>query len=161
MPDRSLLSGTLSDHYGPRILTTVAALLAAGELLLFAGFGIDTGIPVIIATLALFGVALGLFFPPNMSQILGTRSGEGTEGVASSMMMTIRNIGAAFGVALFGTIAVFVIISTMTVRAAMDLSPVILAAGFRAAYQWGCVLCLLCAVISAAIIIKDKSSGTV
>jgi len=155
-----IIAGMLSDRYGPRILTTGAAILAAGALLLFAGFDVNTGIPFIIATLALFGVALGLFFPPNMSQILGTSCGAGSEGVASSMMMTIRNVGAAFGVALFGTITVFVIISTMTVRATMDLSPTILAAGFRAAFLWGAVLCLTCAIVSAAIIIRTDASVT-
>jgi hypothetical protein len=95
-----------------------------------------------------------------MSQILGTGCGKGSEGVASSMMMAIRNVGAAFGVALFGPIAVFVIISTMTARATIDISPTILAAGFRAAFLWGAVLCLACAIISAAIIIRADTSGT-
>ncbi|MFA5236794.1 MAG: hypothetical protein WC362_02940 [Methanoregula sp.] len=76
------------------------------------------------------------------------------------MMMTLRNIGEALGIALFGTIAVFVILSTMTVRATMDLSPVILATGFRAAFLWGTVLCLACTVISAVTSTRDDSLGT-
>lgn len=152
-------AGGLSDRCGSRVITTLAALLAAVTLFLISGFDANTGFLYIIATLALLGVALGLFFPPNMSRILGTGCDEssGGEGVASSVMMTIRNVGAVVGVALFGTIAVYVIINTMTGLGTHNLSPGIMVTGFSAAFMWGAVICLACAGVSAAI--GDKADA--
>jgi EmrB/QacA subfamily drug resistance transporter len=135
-------AGGLSDRCGSRTITTLAALLAAVTLFLIAGFDVTTGFPYIIATLALLGIALGLFFPPNMSRILGSgcKATSGGEGVASSTMMTIRNVGAVIGVALFGTIAVYVIEETMAVLGTQHLTPDIMVTGFSAAFLWGAVI---------------------
>ncbi|MGA2698951.1 MAG: hypothetical protein ABSE74_04840 [Methanoregula sp.] len=51
-----------------------------------------------------------------------------------------------------------VIIAFAVFMASLDST--ILAAGFRTAFLWGAVLCLACAIISAAIIIRTDDSGT-
>jgi MFS family permease len=71
---------------------------------LFAFFDTGTGLPFIIVALALEGFAVGLFMPPNMRLIMSSGSRD-LEGIASGMMMTLRNLGAVLGIALFGTIA--------------------------------------------------------
>jgi len=143
------VAGTLSDRIGSRMLTTGAALFAGFTLYLFSLFGPATSPAFIIATLVLFGIAIGIFFPPNMSLILGSGGSEGG-GVASGVMMTLRNTGAVFGVALFGTIVVQVVSGLMIRSQVIDASPAILSAGFPAAFAGGIVLCLLAAVVSYA-----------
>jgi DHA2 family metal-tetracycline-proton antiporter-like MFS transporter len=142
-------AGAFSDRYGSRLPTTVAALIAAVALWLFSLFNPGTGLLVIIASMLIIGIAIGFFFPPNMSQILGSGGNEG-EGVASSVMMTVRNTGAVFGVAIFGTIVVQVIIGRMEYQHVVTASPEVLSAGFAVAFTLGILLCLAGAVISAA-----------
>ena len=144
------VSGALSDRYGSRLPTICACILAAAALYLFSFFSQNTGLPFIIGSMVLIGVAIGLFFPPNMSQILGSGGKEG-EGVASSVMMTIRNTGAVFGVAIFGTIVVQVVTGMMAHRHVVTASPDVLSAGFSIAFSIGILICLAGACISVAI----------
>jgi hypothetical protein len=51
------------------------------------------------------GFAVGVFMPPTMSLILGAGKKE-EGGVASGVMMPLRNVGAVPGVALLGTVAI-------------------------------------------------------
>ncbi len=144
------IAGSVSDRFGSRLPTTCAAILAAGTLYLFSLFSQDTGLPFIIGTMVLLGIAIGFFFPPNMSQILGS-SGKDGEGVASSVMMTIRNTGAVFGVAIFGTVVGQVVISMMAHENVMSASADIQTTGFSIAFTCGILICLAGAGISAAI----------
>ena len=98
------VAGTISDRHGPGGLMTAAALLSAATLYLFSWFGDTTAIPFIIVALVLEGLSVGLFMPPDMSLIMGSGSRE-SGGVASGVMMMLRNVGAMFGVAILGTIA--------------------------------------------------------
>ena len=89
-----------------------------------------------------------------MSRILGAGARTG-EGVASSVMMTLRNTGAVLGVALFGTIAIQLIAGMMAHRHAIRASPDILTMGFSVAFTAGILLCIVAAVISA--VIRDEN----
>ena len=147
------IAGSMADRYGSWAITTCAALLAAGSFVLMGMFTVTTSPVFIIATLALLGIATGLFFPPNMVQILGEGAVEG-EGVASSVMMTLRNLGSVVGVALFGTIVVMVIVAAypgVTEATAGELPIGIFVAGFRAAFISGAVLSLAAAILSGLI----------
>ena len=87
-----------------------------------------------------------------MSAILGSCDKEG-EGGVSSVMMTIRNTGSVVGVAIFGTVAVQVILSKAARLQTINYTPEILTAGFHAAFIFGIIFCIVAMVISA--IIKD------
>lgn len=148
-----VVSGSLADRYGTRILTTASALLAACALFLLSGYTADTRLPYIIVSLVVLGIAFGLFFPPNMSRILRegcSESDQSGHGVASSVMMTIRNIGAVLGVAVFGTVAVLVMILSLG-PGADTLTPALLVTGMSAAFTCGAVLCCAAAVLSFAL----------
>jgi DHA2 family metal-tetracycline-proton antiporter-like MFS transporter len=153
------VAGAFSDKYGSRAITSIAALLAAISFSLFGMFTATTGIGFIIAALILFGIAVGLFFPPNMSQILTDGGAEG-EGVVSSVMMTIRNTGSVLGVALFSTIVVQVILG-LSPRAADATSgaipPHIFVAGFQAAFIVGVILSIVSLALSVSIV-KRKAA---
>lgn len=155
------VAGTFSDRYGSRAITTIAALLAAISFSLFSMFTATTSLGFIIAALIIFGIAVGLFFPPNMSQILTDAGAEG-EGVVSSVMMTIRNSGSVLGVALFSTIVVQVILGLSphdAAAAAGAIPPHIFVAGFQVAFIFGIVLSIVTLVLSA-LIVKKKSCTT-
>ena len=98
--------------------------------------------------------------PPNMSLILGSGSREGEGGVASSVMMTLRNVGAMLGVAILGTIAVQVILGVMGGHYVQAPTPDQLTPGFHAAFLAGVVVCLIVAGISVFISEKREKSGT-
>jgi CHASE2 domain-containing sensor protein len=67
------------------------------------------------------------------------------------VMMTIRNTGSVFGVAIFGTIVVQVVIGMMAYRHVVAASPDVISTGFSFAFSIGIILCLAGACISAAV----------
>ncbi len=144
------VAGALSDRYGSRVLTICAAIIAASAFYLFSLFSITTGLPLIIGAMLLVGIAIGLFFPPNMSQILGSCAKE-REGVASSVMTTLRYTGGVIGVAVFGTLVSQGVIGMNGHKDVITASPVILSSGFSVAFTIGTLLCLGVAVILTAI----------
>lgn len=152
------VAGTLSDRYGSRGLMIIAALLSALTMFLFSCFDAKTGLVFIIGTLTLEGIAVGLFMPPNMRLVLGSGKQE-AEGVASSVMMTLRNVGAMLGIAILGTIAMHGFLGAMAGQNVQAAVPDQLVPGFHAAFLAGTVVCLFVAV--AAAFVKEKSGGII
>ncbi|OPY38317.1 MAG: putative transporter [Methanoregula sp. PtaU1.Bin051] len=150
------VAGRITDKFGSRGLMIGAALVAGATMYLYSLFDATTGTPFLVLALAVAGFAIGLFMPPNMSLILGSgRHEEG--GVASSVMMTIRNVGAVLGVAILGTVAVTVILATVGGQYVVDAAPPLLVPGFRAAFLVGMAACLITAAIS--FFIKEQRAG--
>jgi hypothetical protein len=152
-----VMTAVITDARQQRIELFIIAF-AAISFILFNMFTVTTSVGFIITALILFGIAVGLFFPPNMSQIL-TDGGAKGEGVVSSVMMTIRNTGSVLGVALFSTIVVQVILglSPHATTATADAIPVhVFTAGFQAAFIVGIVLSIATLVLSV-LIVKRKS----
>jgi DHA2 family metal-tetracycline-proton antiporter-like MFS transporter len=143
------VAGQLSDRYGSRGLMVAAALLSAVTMLLFSTFEAGTSFSIMIAALALEGLAVGLFMPPNMRLILGSGGGE-SGGVASGVMMTVRNVGAMLGIAVLGTIAMHGSGSAGG-GAFLSSSPAALVPGFHAAFVAGAAACVAVAVIAAGV----------
>jgi EmrB/QacA subfamily drug resistance transporter len=150
------VAGRLSDHYGCRGLMMGAALLCAATLFLFAGFDATTGFPLIIAALALEGIGVGLFMPPDMSLILGSGNRE-AEGVASGVMMTLRNMGAMLGIAILGTIAMYGAPGAMAGMGGQAADPAALVPGFHAAFLAGMIICILVVVVSG--FVRENRTG--
>jgi len=151
----SLVAGKLSDRYGSRELMIVSALMSAATMVLYSLMDTTTGLPFIVATLALEGIAVGLFVPPNMRLVLGSgRQDEG--GVASGVMMTLRNAGAMFGIAILGTVAVHGFAGSLA--GMRTLTPEQLVPGFHAAFLAGAFVCLVVAVV--AVFVQEKRGGT-
>ena len=95
-------SGALVDRIGPVVPTVVGMLAAA---LALAGLALDrTGaLPVTLVLLALLGVGLGLFTPPNNSTIMGSAPANRL-GVAGGILNMTRSLGTSLGVAMTGAI---------------------------------------------------------
>lgn len=143
------IAGKISDKYGSRNIMIGAAFFASVAMFLYTMFSPDTNIGFMVLTLAIEGCAVGLFMPPNMNLILSSETGE-FEGVASGVMMMLRNVGGVIGIALFGTIAMQSILMKFGDHYARALPEEVMS-GFQTAFSVGVVVCLMAAGISILI----------
>lgn len=91
------VAGRLADRLGAQPLTIGGMGIVAGGL---ATLGIlRPPIPVFLLLLALVGVGLGLFTPPNNSAIMGSVPRD-QSGLASGVLNMTRGMGTALGLAL-------------------------------------------------------------
>ena len=93
------IGGRLSDRYGARVLSTVGLLIQAVALILFSTITSSTPFAWIAVYEGILGVGGGLFFPANSSAIM-TAVPRSRFGVASGVMMTLRNSSMALSFAI-------------------------------------------------------------
>jgi EmrB/QacA subfamily drug resistance transporter len=96
------VSGALVDRIGP-VAPTVVGMLASAVALLGLALEGPSPLAVTIALLALLGIGLGLFTPPNNSTIMG-RAPANQLGVAGGILNMTRSLGTSLGVAATGAI---------------------------------------------------------
>ena len=97
------VSGWLSDRYGPRGPQILGgAMLAAGLFSLSLADG-SSSTTSIVARLALEGVGMGFFQPPNNSAVMGALP-PAKLGSGGGLLATARNVGMVAGVALGGAL---------------------------------------------------------
>ena len=114
-------AGRFADRFGARALTVGGMALVAcvlGSMAFARG-----GSWALVAELALIGIGLGLFTPPNNASIMASAPRE-QSGLAGGILNMTRGLGTAFGLAL--TAAVY------EMAAGAGVSPVDAATGFRA-----------------------------
>jgi len=97
------LAGALSDRLGTRGPVVLGLLVLATSILLLAGAGPATPIPLVAAGLALSGLGFGAFVAPNNSRLLGAAPGN-RRGIASGVLAAARNTGMVLGVGLAGAL---------------------------------------------------------
>jgi len=93
------ISGSMSDKFGSRIISSVGMLVMAFATLSFSGFKADTPLYWIIVFFAIAGSGAGLFITPNNSAIMGSVTAE-YRGVAGATLATMRTVGMVTGEAL-------------------------------------------------------------
>jgi EmrB/QacA subfamily drug resistance transporter len=93
------LGGRLADRYGARVLSTVGLLVQAAALAFLTTLNAQTPLAAVAAAEGLLGVGGGLFFPANTSAIMSS-SPPGRYGVASGIMMTLRNSSTSLSYAV-------------------------------------------------------------
>ena len=114
-------AGRFADRFGARPLTVGGMALVAcvlGSMAFARG-----GSWALVGELALIGIGLGLFTPPNNASIMASAPRE-QSGLAGGILNTTRGLGTAFGLAL--TAAVY------EMAAGAGVSPADAATGFRA-----------------------------
>ncbi|MBN1218531.1 MAG: MFS transporter [Anaerolineae bacterium] len=97
------LSGTLSDRFGTRGLTTTGLLLIAFTFLMLSTLQTDTSTLGYILRIVPLGIGMGMFQSPNNSAIMGA-VGKQRLGIGSGMLAMTRTLGQTTGVAVIGTI---------------------------------------------------------
>ena len=99
----SPLSGALADRMGSRLLCSLGMLLLSAALFAFSRLGPAATVVQLVWRLALAGLGIALFLPPNNAAAMGSVPPR-QRGTASGMVATARNFGMVFGVALAGTV---------------------------------------------------------
>lgn len=131
------LSGTLSDHIGSRLPSTLGMGILAIGLLLLSRLGLASPPSQVMQALIVTGLGIGVFVSPNNSALMGSAPRQ-RQGVAAAMLATARNTGMVVGVGMAGAIYATVMARGQAIGAATPLFDAV-SAGFLAA---GCVACL-------------------
>jgi EmrB/QacA subfamily drug resistance transporter len=132
------IGGRLGERLGPRILTVTGMGVVAVMLVLSAV--VDGHIVLFLLTLAMTGVGLGAFTPPNNASIMRSVAPH-KAGMASGALNMTRGIGTSLGLALGGL--------AYTVGAGSGLStPPQALAGYRDAALFLAAAAVLAAVVS-------------
>jgi MFS family permease len=95
------LAGRMADRLGARPLTIGGMATAGGGLAVLGAIRPPT--PVFLVLLAVVGVGLGLFTPPNNAAIMGSVP-QAQSGLASGVLNMTRGMGTALGLALTGLV---------------------------------------------------------
>jgi len=149
----SSVAGRISDRIGSRVLCIAAGICYACAMYLFTTISVGSSLPFVIVNLILFGCSVGLFIAPNF-RLLMSHAPPGEEGVISGIAMTVRNTGAAIGVATFSLL--FVLVSkTISVDDAMSVAQ--RDAGFHAAFLFGLAISVV--ILVSAIFSHEKVDG--
>lgn len=116
------LAGRAADAFGARPLTVAGMLVSAAGLV---GLALAHGsTPLVAGELALLGVGLGMFTPPNNAAIMGAAPATHS-GMASGVLNMTRGLGTSFGLSLTGLV--------FGIYAGAHASPDLVAEGFTAA----------------------------
>jgi EmrB/QacA subfamily drug resistance transporter len=96
------IAGTLTDRIGPGPPTVVGMAIAALALAGLAGAP-SNSLGLTLGLLALLGIGLGLFTPPNNSAVMGSAPANRL-GVAGGLLNMTRSLGTSLGVAATGAV---------------------------------------------------------
>jgi MFS family permease len=106
------VSGLLSDRFGSRGLATAGALISGAAFVGLMWLPVDFPYLVFALLLALIGAATGMFASPNSSSIMGSVPAA-ERGVASGMRSTFQNAGTAISIAIFFTLIIAGVASSL------------------------------------------------
>lgn len=149
------IAGCISDKFGSKKICIAASFSFIGGYLMYWLMNTGTGYLHIIAALALMGAGAGLYIPPNFRMILNI-SPKGSEGVVSSVAMTMRNVGAVVAVAIYGTIFVSVAMAAgATSDTSQGFNEAALLAGFHSVFLFGAVMGVI--ILAVTLMVKEKT----
>lgn len=95
------LSGILSDRFGSRLLAIIGALISATAFYSMTYLTIFSNTFDVLWRLALLGVGAAIFQAPNNRAIMHIIHDK-KKGIASGIIVTMRNLGMVFGVCIAG-----------------------------------------------------------
>ena len=101
------IAGRLSDRYVPQILAAIGMALGTISLILFSFLGSETPLEFLIVSMIIYGVAFGLFSPPNTNVIMSSVPPKDTS-VASAAVSTMRTVGQAMSIGILTLVFAFV-----------------------------------------------------
>ena len=143
------IGGAINDRKGPGLACLAASASTLLAFLLFFFLDVDaSGSQKIVLpfALVLMGIGYGMFAPPTLSIVLGQCPRE--QGLASSIMMTSRDMGVILGIALFETVFSA---TTQGDASVHHTSSQIIALGFHHVAMLGIVASVMALVISLMI----------
>lgn len=142
------IGGMFSDRVGGRRVCIVASVISLSAFLLFGLLSGSSSLSMILLSLILLGVGTGMFLPPSSRLILG-HAGRDQQGMASSLMGALRNLGMVIGVAALETVASMTIYRQGQTTAIHETaSAAVLTAAFQHAMCLGVILCIIAIMLS-------------
>lgn len=93
------ISGSLSDRFGSRVITSVGLALQIAGYALISGLTLTTTLPGYLLRCLPLGIGIGLFQAPNNSAIMGSARRDQL-GVVSGLLSLTRTIGQTAGIAI-------------------------------------------------------------
>jgi EmrB/QacA subfamily drug resistance transporter len=96
-------SARLVQRFGPRLVATAGMGLVILGLLGLSALTLSSGYPLVVASLVPLGIGQGLQMPPATTLIMSTLP-PGKAGVGSAVNDTTREIGAALGIGIMGSV---------------------------------------------------------
>jgi len=118
------ISTTLAKRFGTRIVIPVGIALMGGGLLDLSTAGVHTTYPPIAVAVAVMGAGMGLVMAPASTTIM-TAVPADQAGAGSAINDTIREVGAALGVAIVGSLAAAVYRSRLDNALAIHHAPAV------------------------------------
>jgi hypothetical protein len=98
----SKLSLPLTQRLGTKIVVAGGLAAVAASLMLFTGFGVDTGYGQIALALTMIGGGIGLAMSPATEAIMGALP-KAKAGIGSAMNDVVREVGGTLGIAVLGS----------------------------------------------------------
>ena len=150
------ISGLISDKFGSRPLSFIGALICAVAFysmteLQFYSNGID-----VFLRLALLGVGAAIFQSPTNRAIM-SKIPNGQAGVASGILVTMRNLGMVFAVCYAGILLSTTINpTTLQLNSLIPLQAYDLTTGMHLVVTLGVILSLIMALLSVIGILTGK-----
>jgi EmrB/QacA subfamily drug resistance transporter len=142
------VAGTLADRVGPAP-PTVAGMASAAVALAALALTPDLTLPATVALLALLGIGLGLFTPPNNAAVMGSAPANRL-GVAGGILNMTRSLGTSLGVATTGAVLTIRLATRLGAQAArtLDAPPSTLLPAFHETLLFLAGLAILAGVLS-------------
>ncbi|MEA2213670.1 MAG: hypothetical protein QOF83_3618 [Solirubrobacteraceae bacterium] len=153
----TLIMGTLSLRYSEKLMTRFGprALLVPGLVLIAAGLGLFTRVPVhgsyvrdVLPTLVLLGTGIGISFPSLMTLAMDGATPEDA-GLASGLVNTTVQIGGALGLAVLATLAAS---RSSSLVAAGTGTRAALTGGYQLAFAVSAGLVVLALIVTVALL---------
>jgi len=143
------ISGIITDRVGSRFPTVLGMALAAAALVVLT-FDARAGIAIVLLILAVFGIGLGFFTPPNNSAIMGSAPPTRL-GVAGGVLNMTRSLGTSLGVGATGAVLALSLsfIAGHHVQSTLDVPAADFFAGFRECLIFLAALAVLAGAIAA------------
>ena len=106
------ISGWLSDKYGSRLLATLGMVIVGIGFILLTTLPYDFNYLEFALIIFLIGIGNGMFSSPNTASIMNSVPPQ-HRGVASGMRSTLQNTGQTMSIALFFTIVIISLVSSL------------------------------------------------
>ena len=136
-------------RFGARAVLIGGLVLVAGGLLLLTGAPVDGDyLADVMPALTLFGIGAGLAFPALMGLAMSGATPEDS-GLASGLVNTTQQVGAALGLAVLATLATS---RSDELRAAGDSTAAALTGGYELAFAIGAALVGVAIVIATFVL---------
>ena len=142
------VSTKLVERFPVRTVSVPGLLIAAAGLVWFSTLGLGSGYATHILPalfLVYFGLGMG-FIPMTLAAVAGVP--ENQSGVASAILNTAQQIGAALGIAVLSTIS--------AAATGNQSTPTALTEGYTTAYLWAVGLMLLAALIAVITVTSEQ-----